>query len=138
MVGQQFRLPRAHKILKADAYASALRMRICAQTENFVLHFCAHRPSIKCTQPLPQLGLVVPKKLAKHAVRRNTIKRVSREYFRLHKNQLANGLWVVRLKTNVNAYPLCAKNKRLWADQIKELFAAGSIFAQQYAQRNTS
>lgn len=137
IVAPNFGLPRTHKILKADAYASALRMRVCAQTEHFALHFCAHKPDLLLTHEWAQLGLVVPKKLAKHAIRRNTIKRLSREYFRQHKHQIANGLWVVRLKANINKRPLTSAQKGLWAAQIATLFAVGQKFAEQYVQRRS-
>ncbi|MGL4767470.1 MAG: ribonuclease P protein component [Formosimonas sp.] len=127
-----FGLPRIHKILKADAYASALRMRVCAQSDIFALHFCAHKAHLPLTQPWAQLGLVVPKKLAKHAVRRNTIKRMAREYFRLHQHELAHGLWVLRLKSNINRQPLSHSQKQLWAAQLPDLFVAGQSFAQKY------
>ena len=131
-VSTDFGLPRIQKILKADAYASALRMRVCAQTEIFALHFCAHQTHLALTHAWPQLGLVVPKKLAKHAIRRNTIKRMSREYFRLHKHDLANGLWVVRLKNNINKLPLSMQQKKTWAMQLTQLFVAGQVFADSY------
>lgn len=40
--------------------------------------------------PVARLGVVVPKKNIRKAVARNRIKRVIRESFRLHKNQLEN------------------------------------------------
>lgn len=134
-MNSEFGLPRTHKILKADAYASALRMRICAQTPLFYLHFCAHQTTLPQTNPWPQLGLVVPKKLSKHAVRRNTIKRLSRECFRLRKGQLANGLWAVRLRSNINKLPLSMAQKRDWAMQLNQLFELGHVFSEQYERR---
>ena len=44
---KSFGLPRTRKITKADAFASALRMRVCARTDDFVLHFMAHRAGAK-------------------------------------------------------------------------------------------
>ena len=140
MVRPSFGLPRSRKILKADAYASALRMRSCGQTAHFALHFCAHRPNVAqvktITEPWPKIGLVVPKKLAKHAIRRNTVKRLTREYFRLNSAGLADGLWVVRLKAKVNQLPLTAGLKREWSSQLVDLFAQGAVFAEQFKSRS--
>jgi ribonuclease P protein component len=126
-----FGLPPSRKILKADAYASALRMRICAQTADFALHFCATSPRFPAplTQPWAQLGLVVPKKMAKRAVTRNTLKRLSREHFRLHAAALTHGLWVVRLRSKVSQKPLSSSQKRLWAEELRALFDEGQRFA---------
>lgn len=135
MVQPKFGLPRTHKILKADAYASALRMSVCAQTPQFFLHFCAHTLKNEQTHPRPQLGLIVPKKLSKHAVRRNTIKRLSREYFRQHQADLPNGLWALRLRSNINQLPLCANQKKQWALQIAQLFEQGKQFALEYERQ---
>lgn len=134
-VNSKFGLPRMHKILKADAYASVLRMRVCAQTPLFYLHFCAYKPTSAQTYPRPQLGLIVPKKLSKHAVRRNTIKRLSRECFRLRKERLADGLWAVRLRCNINQLPLTSVQKRDWSIQLSELFDLGHTFSERYQQR---
>lgn len=46
----------------------------------------------------PRLGLAVPKKQIKTAVGRNRFKRICRESFRLHQNQLANKDFVVIAK----------------------------------------
>ncbi len=46
----------------------------------------------------PRLGLVVAKKVAKRAHERNYMKRVLREWFRLHKQQLPAQDIVVRAK----------------------------------------
>lgn len=136
MARPTFGLPRSRKILKADAYASALRMKTCAQTAHFALHFCAHsNKATSVTDPWSKLGVVVPKKLAKHAIRRNTVKRLTREYFRLHAVDLADGLWVVRLKTKVNGLPLSASLKREWAAQLVDLFTQGEAFAAQFTAR---
>ena len=137
---QGFGLPISRKILKADAYASALRMRVCAQTTDFALHFCAtsRRFPAPITQAWAQLGLVMPKKLAKRAVLRNTLKRLSREHFRLRADNLAQGLWVVRLRSKVSQLPRTDAQKKAWAAQLHELFDAGQDFARQRAQAKTN
>ena len=141
---ERFELPRSRKIIKADAYASALRMRVCARTQDFVLHHLAHsthspllaqisaQTSIRpVSENWAQLGLVVPKRLAKHSVRRNLLKRLIREGFRLQASQLPAGLWVVRLNNNVNKTPIMALQKKLWAAQLKDLWIAGHAFSEQ-------
>ena len=127
-----FGLPRSRKIIKADAFASALRMRVCARTEYFVLHFMAHRPHLSAlTQAHAQLGLVMPKRLAKYAVRRNTLKRLTRECFRLRAVHLPAGLWVVRLQRNVNTLSPTPAQKKIWAEELMVLFDQGQAFAAQ-------
>ena len=135
---ERFELPRSRKIIKADAYASALRMRACARTSDFVLHYLAHRSQAiisparnTVTYDWAQLGLVVPKRLAKHSVRRNLIKRLTRESFRIRASQLPAGLWVVRLHSNINGRPLMAVQKKEMAEQLSQLWAAGMAFSEQ-------
>lgn len=135
MVGtpsERFELPRSRKIIKADAYASALRMRVCARSQDFALHHLAHRAQTNAkdvTQNWAQLGLVVPKRLAKHAVRRNLLKRLIRESFRTRAADLPAGLWVVRLNSNVNAFVIMTEQKKLWAAQLVDLWAEGKRFS---------
>lgn len=45
-----------------------------------------------------RLGLVVGKKVAKRANKRNFMKRVLREWFRCHKQELAAQDWVIRVR----------------------------------------
>ena len=65
---------------------------------------------------LPRLGLVVPKKLCKLAVRRNLAKRVVREAFRQHKAGLPACDLVFRLAINVNRLEWPAAKVLLAAD----------------------
>jgi len=46
-----------------------------------------------------ELGLVVPKRLARRAVTRNLIRHQTRELWRTQGQELADGQWVVRLRT---------------------------------------
>jgi ribonuclease P protein component len=132
---ERFELPRSRKIIKADAYASALRMRVCARGSDFVLHHMAHRVQQtnehSVSQNWAQLGLVVPKRLAKQSVRRNLLKRLIRESFRMRANQLPAGLWVVRLNSNISKAIITARQKKLWAEQLSDLWAAGNGFSEQ-------
>lgn len=103
------------------------------------MHFMAHRAD-RLSQPVmtsqwPQLGLVVPKRLAKHAVRRNLIKRLARESFRTQSGSLSAGLWVVRLQRNINALALSPAQKKSWSAQLSDLLAQGQAFSLQMAMR---
>lgn len=129
---ERFGLPRSRKIIKADAYASALRMRICARSQDFALHHLAHRTQKNTdmvSENWAQLGLVVPKRLAKHAVRRNLLKRLIRESFRVRASQLPAGLWVVRLNTNVNNFSIMTQQRKRWAAQLNDLWDTGKGFS---------
>ena len=132
---ERFELPRSRKILKADAYASVLRMRVCARTDDFVLHHFSHKVAKtppQLTQSWAQLGLVVPKRLSKLSVRRNLVKRLARESFRLRAAQLPAGMWVVRLSNNINQYTITPAQKKLWAEQLTQLWQAGIQFSNSY------
>ena len=110
----------------------------CARTDDFVLHFMAHRAGAKKLHPItpdsdliqawPQLGLVVSKRFAKHAVRRNLIKRLAREHFRQNAGQLSAGLWVVRLNRSINGAPPQSKPKASVGGAIGGFVCAGAGF----------
>lgn len=57
-------------------YKASSKLILCLAHENGLAH--------------PRLGLVIAKKNIKHAVQRNRIKRIIRESFRLHQQQLPN------------------------------------------------
>ena len=84
-----------------------------ARSHHFVLHFCSFdgaQPS-QATAPestvfnkgfaldRPAVGALVPKRWAKRAVTRNTIKRQIYHVSQLFETQLASGAHVVRLRT---------------------------------------
>ena len=46
----------------------------------------------------PRLGLIVARKVAQNAVRRNKLKRILREVFRLHRSKLGNNDYIFRLR----------------------------------------
>lgn len=97
------RFGKSHRLLKTEDFSSVFvlrkqRSRVYLQVlrlENNALGY-------------PRLGLVVGKKAAKRANRRNFMKRVIREWFRQHKHLLPAHDFVVRVKmafdeTNVAA-----------------------------------
>ncbi len=69
-----------------------------------------------------RLGLIVPKRLAKRAVVRNTLKRLSREAFRTIHKQLPSVDLVVRLTANVGrGGKLSAETKIGWRNELDQL-----------------
>lgn len=74
---------KSRRLLNAKAYQAVFdhvdykassRVMLCLAYKNGLAH--------------PRLGLVIAKKNVKHAVQRNRIKRIIRESFRLHQQQL--------------------------------------------------
>ena len=86
---------RVRRIVKTDEFSSVFRLRPAQKTAHFVLYTCANE------LPHARLGVVVAKRFAPRAVTRNTIKRVTRELFRVA--QLPAVDCVVRLSRPVNA-----------------------------------
>ncbi|MCG2586622.1 ribonuclease P protein component [Massilia sp. TS11] len=110
---------RARRILKTDEFSSVFRLRPAYKTAHFVLYT---RPS---PQPHARLGIVVAKRFAPRAVTRNTIKRATREAFRVA--QLPGVDCIVRLARPVNsrAGPAVAPAlKRDLRAELQRLFAS--------------
>jgi ribonuclease P protein component len=85
---------RARRIVKTDEFSSVFRLRPAQKSAHFVLYT---RPS---TLEHARLGVVVAKRFAPRAVTRNTIKRVTRELFRV--SPLPAVDCIVRLARPVN------------------------------------
>jgi len=68
---------RARRIVKTDEFSSVFRLRPAQKSAHFVLYTRQNQ------LPHARLGVVVAKKFAPRAVTRNTIKRVTREAFRV-------------------------------------------------------
>ncbi|OHX14952.1 ribonuclease P protein component [Chromobacterium sphagni] len=79
-------------MLKTDEFSSVFSLR---QQRSNVFFQVYVRPN---GLDHPRVGLVVGKKVAKRAVRRNYIKRCVREWFRLNQQQLGGVDYVVRAK----------------------------------------
>ncbi len=70
----------------------------------------------------PRLGLAVPKKHLKRAHERNRVKRLCREYFRLHQHKLPNYDFVVIAKGNIGKLDNLALTQmldKLWQRHIR-------------------
>jgi ribonuclease P protein component len=96
-----FGFPKRYRLTKTDEYSSVFGFRRTLRGLHFLLHY---RPRETVdggeNRKLPaRLGVVVPKKLVKAAVRRNLIKRLAREQFRLNREQLPSLDLVLRLAT---------------------------------------
>ncbi|OWY40953.1 ribonuclease P protein component [Xenophilus sp. AP218F] len=87
-----YRFRRAHRLLKTDEFSSVFSLR--QQRSNAFFQVYARGNDLGH----PRVGLVVGKKVAKRAVRRNYIKRCVREWFRLNQQTLGGVDYVVRAK----------------------------------------
>ncbi|MDQ5877628.1 MAG: ribonuclease protein component [Pseudomonadota bacterium] len=86
--GQQgFAFPKRYRLTKTDEYSSVFGFRRAVKSSHFLLHY-RPRKQEEAEEGSPdngvtaRLGVVVPKRLVKAAVRRNLIKRIGREQFR--------------------------------------------------------
>ncbi|PFH09719.1 ribonuclease P protein component [Collimonas sp. PA-H2] len=115
---------RDRRIVKTDEFSSVFRLRPVYRTAHFVLY------TRRNTLPHARLGVVAAKRLAPRAVTRNTVKRVTRELFRL--TPLPPIDCIVRLSKPVNtkAGPATtARLKRELLSELKQLFASQRLAA---------
>ncbi len=115
---------RSARLLASEDFAAALKKKPVARGAFVSLHLARDRTASA------RLGVIVPKRLLRRAVSRNTTKRVLRESFRLQRSALVSGKYVLRL---TKSPPLCSLTHlktliRLDADrlitQCSELFRA--------------
>ena len=104
---------RRYRLTKTDEFSSVFGFRRAIRGKLLMLHY-QPRPE---GMTEPRLGLVVGKKLLKHAVDRNRLKRIVREQFRLRRASLPGVDLVVRLAVKLK--PLDGKQI---ADDIVALF----------------
>ena len=115
---------RVRRIVKTDEFSSVFRLRPTQKTPHFVLYT---RPN---SLPHARLGIVAAKRFAPRAITRNTIKRVTRELFRV--TPLPPVDCIVRLSGPVNARKGPATSTSLKAElraELQRLFAAQSARA---------
>lgn len=108
-----FGFPKRYRLTKTDEYSSVFGFRRALKSPHFLLHY---RPRAEAEEAGARLGIVVPKRLVKAAVRRNLIKRIGREQFRLLRTQLPARDLVLRL--NAKWQPL---DRQAVADEIRKL-----------------
>lgn len=118
VTSKKFGFPRCYRLTKTDEYSSVFGFRRAVKSPHFLLHY---RPRVVeegvPTQALPvRLGVVVPKRLVKAAVRRNLIKRLCREQFRLLRAKLPVRDLILRL-----AVKPAELNRKALADEIRRL-----------------
>jgi ribonuclease P protein component len=87
-----YRYHKRQRLTKADEFSSVFSLRRTIHSSYFQVFI---RPN---GLHQARLGLVVGKSVARHAVRRNYMKRVIREYFRLHAKEVDGFDIVVRVK----------------------------------------
>jgi ribonuclease P protein component len=110
---------RVRRIVKTDEFSSVFRLRPAQKTAHFVLYI---RPN---DLPHARLGVVAAKRFAPRAVTRNTIKRTTRELFRVA--QLPAIDCIVRLARPVNSKAGPATTAALKAElrtELTRLFAS--------------
>ncbi|NRR33312.1 ribonuclease P protein component [Oxalobacteraceae bacterium] len=120
---------RVRRIVKTDEFSSVFRLRPTQKTAHFVLYTRLNQ------LPHARLGVVVAKRFAPRAATRNTIKRITRELFRV------TGLpaidCVVRLAKPVNSKSGPATTTALKAAlrvELSRLFAAQAALAAKAAR----
>jgi ribonuclease P protein component len=112
---------RARRIVKTDEFSSVFRLRPAQKTAHFVLYTRVNQ------LPHARLGVVVAKRFAPRAATRNTIKRVTRELFRI--TALPPIDCMVRLSKAVNSKSGPATTAQLKAElrvELARLFAGAT------------
>jgi ribonuclease P protein component len=87
-----FSLPKQAKLIKTDDFSSVFNLRKRIATPYLVIRF---KPN---SLNRPRLGLIVAKKTAKLAVKRNYMRRVLRELFRLNQYDLPSVDLVIQVQ----------------------------------------
>lgn len=95
--------PRAARMLQPSDFAATLRTRPVARGSVLVLNH-KRASNTECAR----LGLIVPKRFLKHAVSRNAVKRVVREFFRNNQHLLPPGTYAFRVHSKVAPLSLTA------------------------------
>lgn len=120
---------RVRRIVKTDEFSSVFRLRPAQKTAHFVLH------AVPNDLTHARLGVVAAKRFAPRAATRNTIKRITRELFRV--TPLPPVDYVVRLAKSVNSKTGPATTVALKAAlrvELTRLFAAQAAQAAQAVQ----
>jgi ribonuclease P protein component len=112
--GEDFSFPRRYRLTRTDEFSSVFGFRRAIRGSFFLLHYGPARRD----DGSARLGLVIGKKLLRHAVGRNGVKRIARERFRLRRAGLPACDLVLRL-----AVRLTKPDRRAVAADIETLLA---------------
>lgn len=104
--------PPERRVRKTDEYSSVFTFRRSVRGRYFVLHYVPNKLAAA------RLGLVMSRKMARHAVTRNLLKRLAREHFRHIVDTLPRHDLALRLAQKTDA----ATREEL-RDDIASLFA---------------
>jgi len=105
---------RTARLVNSQDFATALKKRPVARGQHVFVHFS---PDPADTA---RLGVVVPKRLLRRAVARNSVKRVFRESFRLERARLLAGHFVIRLLKSPK-YQSLSELKHLLRHEVDQL-----------------
>ena len=89
-----YAFPKRYRLTKTDEYSSVFGFRRALKSRHFLLHY---RLRAAEEGDGARLGVVVAKRLLRRAVKRNLVKRLAREHFRLLRPQLPSRDLVLRL-----------------------------------------
>jgi ribonuclease P protein component len=86
------RFTKKAKLIKTDEFSSVFNFRKRISAKFLALHYQPNQIGHA------RLGLVVGKKIAKRAVDRNYMRRVLREFFRIHQHEISHVDLVIRVQ----------------------------------------
>lgn len=116
MASSKLGFPRGLRLLTPVQYRYVFQSPIRASTPELLI--LARQNSLST----PRLGLAIPKKHLKRACDRNRIKRLCREYFRLHQHKLPACDFIVIAKSgisNLDNATLTSILSKLWQRHIR-------------------
>lgn len=87
-----FSFPKKFRLHRAREFQSVIQFKHSVSRQLLQLYLKPNKSDF------PRLGLVVARKVAQNAVKRNKLKRVLREVFRLHRHTLGNNDYIFRLR----------------------------------------
>ena len=110
---------RIRRIVKTDEFSSVFHLRPVSRTGHFVLYARAN------TLTHARLGVVAAKRLAPRAVTRNTVKRITRELFRIATLPAIDCIVRLSKPVNIRKGPATSGQlKSLLRTELQQLFAS--------------
>jgi len=93
---KKYSYPRANRLLTPEDFQRIFNAVDCKVSNSYLLLLVKVNK-----QKIPRIGFIFSKKKIKYAVHRNRIKRLTREYFRLHQSKLPSIDIVILAKKGV-------------------------------------